>query len=72
VIETEPEPALTVTGRRLDAEAPPLLASIATNAYHPDFGAAMLAGVSVPTLGCWEITGHYQGHELSFVVQVAP
>ncbi|MFZ0548854.1 MAG: hypothetical protein WAM60_25615, partial [Candidatus Promineifilaceae bacterium] len=29
----EPEPALTVTGRRLDAEAPPLIASRATNGF---------------------------------------
>jgi len=32
----EPEPALTVTGRRLDGAAPPLKASRATNAYHKD------------------------------------
>jgi hypothetical protein len=31
----------------------------------------MLLGVNFPTLGCWEITGHYQGQELIFVVRVA-
>jgi hypothetical protein len=62
---------LTVTGRRLDAAASPLVASSATNAA-ADFGASMLVGVDIPTLGCWEITGHYEGHELSFVVWVAP
>jgi hypothetical protein len=30
----------------------------------------MLIGVHVTTLGCWEITGHYQGRDLSFVVWV--
>jgi hypothetical protein len=70
-VVVEPTPSLTVTGRRLDAAAPPLVASGATNAS-ADFGDAMLVGVDVPTLGCWKITGHYQGHDLSFVVWVAP
>jgi len=68
----EPEPNLIVTGERLDASAPPLIASKATNAYAGDIGSAMLAGVDFPTLGCWKITGKYQDAELSFVVWVAP
>jgi hypothetical protein len=70
-MDAEPAPQLTVTGRRLDATAPPLVASQATNAS-ADFGQAILVGIDVPTLGCWEITGHYHGHELSFIVWVAP
>lgn len=68
----EPQPALTVSGRRLDADAPPLNASPATNAYAEDIQSAMLVGVDIPTLGCWEITGRYADAELSFVVRVAP
>ena len=68
----EPEPALTVTGERLDAPAPPLHASEATNASASDIGSAMLVGVDMPTLGCWKITGRYGDAELSFVVWVAP
>ena len=68
----EPEPALTVTGERLDATAPPLNVSKATNAYAGDIGSAMLVGVDFPTLGCWKITGQYEKTELSFVVWVAP
>src|SRR6266508_690609 len=68
----EPQPALTVTGERLDAPAPPLHASEATNAYAGDIGSAMLVGVDMPTLGCWKITGKYADTELSFVVWVAP
>ena len=67
----EPTPKLTVTGNRLDAQAPPLIASSATNAI-TDLGDAMLVGVDFPTLGCWEITGQYNDQELSFVVWVAP
>lgn len=68
----EPEPVLTVTGERLDAPAPPLHASEATNASASDIGSAMLVGVDMPTLGCWKITGKYRDTELSFVVWVAP
>jgi hypothetical protein len=68
----EPEPELYVTGRRLDASAPPLKVSRATNAFASDIGSAMLVGVDFPTLGCWEIIGSYGGHQLSFVVWVAP
>lgn len=68
----EPQPDLTVTGERLDASAPPLIVSEATNAYASDIGSAMLVGVDFPTLGCWKITGKYADAELSFVVWVAP
>ena len=68
----DPEPELIVTGERLDAPAPPLNASKATNAYASDIGSAMLVGIDLPTLGCWKITGQYKDVELSFVVWVAP
>jgi hypothetical protein len=63
---------LIVTGERLDASAPLLVASRATNAYADDIDSAMLVGVDLPTLGCWKITGKYADAELSFVVWVAP
>ena len=69
----EPEPNIIVSGERLDAKAPPLVGSQGTNAYASDIGSAMLAGVDVPTPGCWRITGRYNDEaELSFVVWVAP
>lgn len=68
----EPQPALTVTGRRLDAAASALNVARATNAYAEDIKSAMLVGVDFPTLGCWEITGTYADQQLSFVVWVAP
>jgi hypothetical protein len=33
--------------------------------------AFMVAGIFIPTLGCWKITGHYRGEELSYVVWVS-
>lgn len=68
----EPEPNLTVMGERLDATAPSLLVSRATNAFASDIGSAMLVGVDFPTLGCWKITAQYGDTELSFVIWVGP
>ncbi len=68
----EPEPQLTVTGWRLDAPAPPLNVSKAMNAFSEDIGSAMLVGVDFPTLGCWEVTGHYKDAVLGFVVWIGP
>ena len=72
VLKDELQPALVVTGERLDEEAPPLKFYGATNAFADDIGDAMLTGVDFPTLGCWEIAGQYKGAELSFVVWLAP
>jgi hypothetical protein len=64
----EPEPAITVTGRRLDGHGS-FSFGPGTNAS-ADFGTAMLVGVDVPTTGCWEITGRYRTSTLSFIVSV--
>lgn len=67
----EPQPQLIITGRRLDASAPPLRASRASNGYRKqDWKSFMVVGVDVPTAGCWEITGRYGSDELKFVVRV--
>jgi hypothetical protein len=72
VLKDELEPALVVTGRRLDAEAPPLKSYGATNASAKDIGDAMLIGVDFPTEGCWEVTGQYKKSGLTFVVWIVP
>ena len=67
----EPEPKLRVMGSRLNSPAPPVLADRATNGWvHPD-QQYMIVGINFPTLGCWEITGHYEDDELTFVIWVA-
>jgi len=71
-LKDELEPALVVSGERLDAKTPPLKVSRATNAFAKDIGDAMLVGVDFPTLGCWKITGQYKKTRLDFVVWVAP
>lgn len=71
-LEDEQQPALVVSGHRLDATAEPLKFYGATNAMAEDIGEAMLTGVDFPTLGCWEITAQYKKTDLTFIVWVAP
>ena len=72
VLKDELEPALAVSGQRLDAKAEPLRFYGATNAMAEDIGEAMLTGVEFPTLGCWQVKGEYKNSELTFVVWIAP
>jgi len=67
----EPYPAITVIGRRLDEAAPPLMVTGTNNAHTETLGWVMAVRVNVPSLGCWEIKGHYRDAELTFVVWVA-
>jgi len=58
---------LTISGRRLDAPAPALQASVPEGYGSGGFQAS---GVTFPTDGCWEITGNVGGGTLSFVTFV--
>jgi hypothetical protein len=58
---------LRITGRRLDASAPPVRGSV------PDgYGATgfQASGVTFPTEGCWEVTGKVGVTTLTFVTLV--
>lgn len=68
----EEKPQLAISARRLDGEGVVEKNIHATNGFHPDYNSFMLTGIELPTLGCWEITGEYESHTLSFVVWVAP
>ena len=59
---------LTITGQRLDAEAPSLEAEIPC-CYPTRFQAT---GLYFPTEGCWEVNAAAAESELSFVVWVEP
>lgn len=58
---------LNVSGRRLDAPAPPLRVS-SPCCYPTGF---QVTGVIFPTAGCWEITATAGSSELRFVTEVA-
>jgi hypothetical protein len=58
---------LSVTGRRIDAPAPPLSVDITPAAYRYQFCPSILI---FPTDGCWEITARTPQSEARFVVRV--
>jgi hypothetical protein len=58
---------LHITGRRIDAEAPPLRSHV------PDYGLTgfQSTAVTFPTVGCWEVTGRVASQtSLTFVTSV--
>ena len=75
---SEPHPNLTVTGRRIDGQAPPLQTDGKGNGSWTNDDQFIMTGINFPTLGCWEITGHYENKELdesdelTFVIWVTP
>jgi hypothetical protein len=71
-LQDELEPALVVSGQRLDSKSEPLRFYGATNMMEESAGEAMLTGVEFPTLGCWEVRGEYEKSSLTFVVWIAP
>lgn len=68
----EPEPNLIATAVRLDGDSPSVKAAYANAVFVPSNTPAMMTGIDIPTDGCWEITGYYQGHRLAFTVSVQP
>ncbi|MBN8655861.1 MAG: hypothetical protein J0M11_09000, partial [Anaerolineae bacterium] len=61
------EGALTIEGRRLDAEAEPLRAFISDG--YGESGLQILALI-FPTTGCWEVTARVGDSSLTFVTEV--
>lgn len=58
---------LSIEGRRLDASAPPAIASIPSGYNDDGFQAS---SITFPTEGCWEITGKAGTSSLTFVLFV--
>ncbi len=69
----EPKPSLIITAKRLDGNAPDVAIADANNAFFPSRDAAgMVTAFEIPTDGCWEVTAHYRGHALTFIVSAKP
>ena len=58
---------IKISGRRLDAPAPPLRADV-PDGYGPGFQAT---GLTFPTTGCWRVTGRYLKSQISFTLLVS-
>jgi len=64
----EERPAVDVTWTRLDAGDVSISNDgLATNAYTPEDGDFMIAGLDPREQGCWEVTARYKGAMLSYV-----
>jgi hypothetical protein len=59
--------SLTITGRRLDAPAPPLTSDVPSGYGNTGFQAS---GVTFPSEGCWQVTGTTAHTSLTFVTLV--
>jgi hypothetical protein len=68
-VNHELQPAIRVTGRRLDGPGRFAVPAPGTNAQ-ADFGSAMLIGIEIPASGCWRIMATYRRASLSYVVWV--
>jgi len=63
-------PPLTITGRRLDGASEPLIFHGANNAFISGKGPFITSSVTLPSLGCWQITAQYKDQGIAFVVNV--
>jgi hypothetical protein len=61
---------LHITGRRLDATAPPLLVEVSRGSAYPQ--QFMPSVMTFPAEGCWEITAAASDQGARFVVHVQP
>ncbi len=66
------KPELIVTAKRIGGEAPLVQSEKVTAASIGRYTLIVMTAINIPTVGCWEITGDYKGHLLSFVVSVEP
>lgn len=65
----EEKPKVSVAWTRLDATEETVVdnGGKATNAFTPEEGWFMIAGIDPPEPGCWDVTAAYKGATLSYV-----
>ena len=67
----EEQPDVSVTWTRLDTDEPVVIdnGGEATNAFIPEEGWFIIAGIDPGEAGCWEVEATYKGATLSYVYQ---
>jgi len=65
----ETAPQLMILATRLDAPAPPVVISKATNAFGENWD-RILTAMEFPSAGCWDVFASYHGEELRFIFKV--
>lgn len=71
-LREEPEPKLVIAGRRLDGDAPSRVVKHANAVFVTGNRPAMMTAFDIPSVGCWELTAHYNDHTLTFIVSIVP
>jgi hypothetical protein len=68
----EEQPDVVVTWTRIDTEEPVILdnGGDATNAFTPEEGWFMIAGIDPAEAGCWRVEATYKGASLSYVYEM--
>lgn len=66
----EPRPEITLTARLVGSPAVVVTSRESTTGSHTDLGTFILAGIELPSPGCWEIAAQYAGVELAYIVSV--
>jgi len=67
----EPEPEIDVLYRKLEAEGKSVHEGLpGTNAFTPEDGWFMIAGIDPPSRGCWQVTATYRDATLSYVYRI--
>lgn len=61
------ENGIEVTGRRLDADAPPVI----SDGIEPGISGGLATAITFPTTGCWEVMADRGDISLTFVMLVA-
>ncbi|MGF1617953.1 MAG: hypothetical protein ACFCU2_09150 [Acidimicrobiia bacterium] len=67
----EEQPDVSVTWTRLDTKEPVVIdnGGDATNAFIPEQGWFIIAGIDPPEAGCWEVEATYKGATLSYTYE---
>ena len=67
----EEQPVVSVTWTRLDSKESVVVdnGDEATNAFTPEEGWFMIAGIDPDVPGCWEVEANYKGASLSYVYE---
>lgn len=69
---SDEQPSLVVTMKRLDADEPSQVFAGADKISYTPKRFGMIASVTFPSAGCWQVSGEYRGQTLQYVVDIEP
>ena len=68
---TEAKPRLVVVATPLDGDAPKIISAPADVVFIPSREApGIMAGIDIPSAGCWEVTAHHKRFEVFIATEL--